>query len=307
MPHDHHHQIDPKAGDFRVALAIAVNMGLTVAQVIGGILSGSLALIADALHNFSDAVALIIAFGARKISRRPADSVMTFGYGRVEVVAALVNYTTLAVLGIYLIYEGVMRLIDPQPVAGWVVVIIAALALLVDLATPLLTWSMSKHSVNIRAAFLHNLADAAGSVAVIVAGVAILLWDQTWVDPAVTLLIACYILWQVVREIGPVMRILMLGSPESPRIADVLDRLGTEPGVADIHHAHLWMMQEHEAALQAHIVVDAGQWGRADAIKARLKAIARERFGISHTTFEMECSRHACDAPATVGGQGDGY
>jgi len=302
MAHHHHHPIDPEAGDFRVALAIAVNLGLTLAQVIGGILSGSLALIADALHNFSDAVALIIAFAARKIARRPADAEMTFGYGRVEVVAALVNYTTLAVLGIYLVYEGVMRLIDPQPVAGWMVVIIAALALLVDLATAALTWSMSKDSVNIRAAFLHNLADAAGSVAVILAGVAILFWDQTWVDPAVTLLIAGYVLWQVAREIGPVLRILMLGSPRGIALADVLDRLGTEPGVTDIHHAHLWLMQEHEAALQAHIVVDAGRWGQADAIKARLKEIARDAFGISHTTFEMECSRHACDAPATVGG-----
>ena len=300
MPHDHHH-IAPDAGDFRVALAIAVNLVLTVAQVIGGILSGSLALIADALHNFSDAIALIIAFTARKIARRPADHSMTFGYGRVEVVAALINYTTLAVLGIYLVYEGVMRLIDPQPVAGWMVVIIAAVAVVVDLATAALTWSMSKHSVNIRAAFLHNLADAAGSVAVIVAGIAILLWDQTWVDPAVTLLIAGYILWQVMREIGPVMRILMLGSPRGIAISDVLARLAAEPGVSDIHHAHLWMMQEHEAALQAHIVVDAGQWGQADAIKARLKSVARDRFAISHVTFEMECSQHACDAPAKVG------
>lgn len=302
MPHDHHHHIDPEAGDARVAAAIGVNMLLTVAQVVGGVLSGSLALIADALHNFSDAIALIIAFFARRIARRPADAEMTFGYGRVEVVAALVNYTTLAVLGIYLVYEGVLRLIDPQPVAGWLVVIIAALALLVDLATAALTWSMSKDSVNIRAAFLHNVVDAAGSVAVILAGVAILLWDQTWVDPAVTLLIAGYILWQVAREIGPVIRILTLGSPRGIALGDVLARLGTEPGVADIHHAHLWMMQEHEAALQAHIVVDAGQWGCADAIKARLKTVARDAFGISHTTFEMECSHHACRAPSTVGG-----
>lgn len=301
MPHDHQH-IDPEAGDFRVALAIAVNLCLTVAQVIGGILSGSLALIADALHNFSDAIALIIAFTARKIARRPADHRMTFGYARVEVVAALVNYTTLAVLGIYLIYEGVMRLIDPQPVAGWVVVIIAGVALVVDLATAALTYTMSKDSVNIRAAFLHNVADAAGSVAVILAGVAILVWDQTWVDPAVTLMIASYLLWQVAREIGPVVRILMLGSPEGIQLAQVLDRFAEEPGVADVHHAHLWMMQEHEVAFQAHIVVDAGCWTQADAIKARLKSVAHDVFAITHTTFEMECSRHACDAPVLVGG-----
>ena len=118
MGHGHHHHVDPDAGDKRVFAAIAVNMILTVAQVVGGILSGSLALIADALHNFSDAVSLIIAFAARRIARRPRDEDMTFGYGRVEVVAALVNYTTLIVVGLYLLYEAALRFADPQPVGG---------------------------------------------------------------------------------------------------------------------------------------------------------------------------------------------
>ena len=115
--HRHHH-VDPDAGDARVFWAIAVNLGLTVTQVIGGIFAGSLALIADALHNFSDAVALIIAFAARKIARRPADGKMTFGYARAEVVAALVNYTTLIIVGLYLIYEAMLRFLDPAT-GGW--------------------------------------------------------------------------------------------------------------------------------------------------------------------------------------------
>lgn len=112
----HHSHIDLDAGDARIAWAVGVNMLLTVAQVVGGILSGSLALIADALHNFSDAISLIIAFWARKIARRPADAGMSFGYGRAEVVAALINYTTLIVLALYLVYEGVMRFLEPQRV-----------------------------------------------------------------------------------------------------------------------------------------------------------------------------------------------
>ena len=175
MPHGdhhghHHYHIDPDAGDTRLVWAVAVNVGLTVAQVIGGILSGSLALIADALHNFSDAISLIIAVLARRIARRPADAGMSFGYGRAEIVAALVNYTTLTVLALYLIYEGIMRALNPQPIDGWLVVWIAVAALVVDLATAALTLAMSRRSMNIRAAFLHNLADALGSVAVIVAG-----------------------------------------------------------------------------------------------------------------------------------------
>ena len=145
MPHDHGHvHIDPKSGDRRVSVAIWANALLTVAQIIGGILSGSLALIADALHNFSDMASLVIAFAARKIARRPPDSRMTFGYGRIEIVAALINYVTLILVGFYLIYEGGMRMIDPPEVAGWTVVILGIIALAVDLLTALLTWSMQE-------------------------------------------------------------------------------------------------------------------------------------------------------------------
>ncbi len=166
MPHDHGHaHIDPQSGDRRVSIAIWANGLLTVAQIVGGILSGSLALIADALHNFSDMASLVIAFFARKIARRPADKRMTFGYGRVEIVAALINYTTLILIGFYLIYEGGMRMIDPPEVQGWTVVILGGVALVVDTLTALLTYSMQKGSVNIRALFLHNLSDALASVA----------------------------------------------------------------------------------------------------------------------------------------------
>ena len=302
MGHGHHHHVDPDAGDRRVFAAIAVNVGLTVAQVVGGILSGSLALIADALHNFSDAVSLVIAFAARRIARRPRDEDMTFGYGRVEVVAALINYTTLIVIGLYLLYEAALRFADPQPVAGWMIVIVAGIALVVDVVTALLTYRMSKSSVNIRAAFLHNVADALGSVAVIVAGTLILLYDWRLVDPIVTVLIAGYILWQSAREIGPVIRILILGSPPYVETRQVLDAVREVDGVTDAHHAHFWQMDEHRAALDAHVVVAPGRWDEADAIKGRIKAVLRDRFAIEHTTLELECARHACNGAEPIGG-----
>lgn len=299
--HHHHHHVDPDAGDRRVALAVGVNLALTVAQVIGGILAGSLALIADALHNFSDAISLIIAFAARKIARRPSDASMTFGYGRVEVVAALINYTTLIVIGIYLAYEAVMRFLEPQGVDGWIVVIIAAVALVIDVVTALLTYALSKESVNIRAAFLHNVADALGSVAVIVAGSLILLYDWWLVDPLVTLLIAGYILWQAIAEIGGVIRILMLGSPPDIRTDAVIERMEAVEGVAGIHYAHFWQMNEHDNALDAHLVIDRGAWGHADDIKARVKTVLSDEFGIGHSTLELECSLHACDRADRIG------
>jgi len=299
--HHHHHHVDPGAGDRRVVLAIAVNLGLTLAQIAGGIVSGSLALIADAVHNFSDAISLVIAFAARKIARRPTDASMTFGYGRIEVVAALVNYTSLIVIGFYLIFEAVGRFLEPEGVDGWIVVIIAGIALAVDLATALLTWSLSRESVNIRAAFLHNVADALGSVAVIIAGTLILLYDWRLVDPIVTLMIAAYILWQSFAEIGPVIRILMNGSPADIAGPEVVARMLAVDGVRDVHHAHFWQMQEHESALDAHVVVEEGAWNRADAIKADVKALLAAEFGIAHSLIELECSRHACQGAQTFG------
>ncbi|KAA2311960.1 cation transporter [Puniceibacterium sp. HSS470] len=294
MPHDHGHaHIDPNSGDRRVAIAIWANGLLTVAQVVGGIFSGSLALIADALHNFSDMASLVIAFAARKIARRPADERMTFGYGRVEIVAALINYTTLIMIGFYLIYEGGMRMIDPPEVMGWTVVILGGIALVVDTLTAMLTYSMQKGSVNIRALFLHNLSDALASVAVIVGGTLIILNDMRWVDPAITIGIALYILYLSFTEIGAPIRALMLGSPPDIDGNDVVTAIQGVDGVVDVHHVHLWQMQEHAAALDCHIVVERERMGEADKIKENVKSVLHERFSIEHSTLEFEASDNA--------------
>lgn len=297
----HHHHIDPNSGDKRVFGAVVINLLLTFAQIIGGIFSGSLALIADAIHNLSDAIALVIAFAARKITRKAVSADMTFGYGRAEVVAALVNYTTLIVIGLYLIYESIFRFFDPQDVDGWLVVIIAGIALVIDIATALLTFRMSKDSVNIRAAFLHNLADALGSVGVIVAGSLIIWYDWRLIDPAISLLIAAYILWQAFSEIGESIRILMLGAPNEFDTNEVITHLKSVDGVTDIHHVHFWQMQEHQAAIEAHIVIEEGQWSRADEIKSVLKEQLRSTFKVEHSTLELECFEHQCTQSKVIG------
>lgn len=294
MPHDHGHaHIDPDSRDRRVAVAIWANALLTVAQIIGGILSGSLALIADALHNFSDMASLVIAFVARKIARRPADEKMTFGYGRIEIVAALINYTTLILIGFYLIYEGGMRMIDPPEVMGWTVVILGGIALVIDTLTAMLTYSMQKGSVNIRALFLHNLSDALASVAVIVGGTLIILYDMRWVDPAITIGIALYILYLSFTEIGGPIRTLMLGSPPDIDGAEVVNAIQTVDGVVEVHHVHLWQMQEHVAALDCHIVVERSRLNDAEKTKENIKAVLADRFSIEHSTLELEAKDNA--------------
>jgi cobalt-zinc-cadmium efflux system protein len=303
MAHDHAH-IDPESGDRKVSLAIWANALLTVAQIIGGILAGSLALIADALHNFSDMASLVIAFVARKIARRPADARMTFGYGRIEIVAALINYTTLILVGVYLIYEGGMRMIDPPQVAGWTVVILGGVALMVDTLTALLTYSMQKGSVNIRALFLHNLSDALASVAVIIGGTLIILYDLRWVDPAITIGFALYILYLALTEIGSPIRMLMLGSPPDMDAGAVVKAMTDVEGVRDVHHVHLWQMQEHEVALDCHVVLEGQDWTDLEVVKQAVKKRLADEFGIGHSSLEFETSGNSHKHAALFGHEG---
>jgi len=291
VSHEHVH-MPPETKDKRVAIAIWANGILTLAQVGGGIFAGSLALIADALHNFSDMAALVIAFAARKIARRPADSKMTFGYGRIEVVAALINYTTLIIIGLYLVYEGGMRIIDPPQIKGWWVVWLGGIALAVDALTALLTYSMQKDSVNIRALFLHNLSDALASVAVIIGGILILLYDLRWVDPAITIGIAGYILYLGLTEIGGTIRTLMLGSPVDIDTDAVILALSNIEGVIDLHHVHFWQMGEHDASLDAHVVIEKSAWDQLESTKYRIKQALEQEFNISHSTLEFEHPDH---------------
>ncbi len=303
MPHDHHHHPHhpglPETGDRRVLWAVVVNIVLTLVQIVAGVVSGSLAMIADAIHNLSDALSLVIAFAARRIARRPADADMTFGYGRAEVVAALVNYTTLIVIALYLAAEGVQRLFNPIEVEGWIVVVVASIAFVVDAVTALLIMRLSRDSVNMRAAFLHNMADALGSIAVIVAGVLILLYDWRLIDPILTLFIAAYILWHSAIGLRPVIRILMLASPDEPPLEEVLSALEGMPGVASVHHVHLWQMQEHEVSLDAHVVLD-GTKTPGD-LRAALRKMLADRFGINHGMIEIETAEESCAEAARIG------
>ena len=254
MDHVHHTGIE---NDRRLLAAVSVNVLLTLAQVIGGVISGSLSLIADALHNFSDAASLGIALFARKISRKPPDEFKTFGYKRAEIVAALINLTLLVVISLYLIYEAAWRLLEPQTITAWIVIFVATVALIVDTFTALITYSMSKGSMNMRAAFLHNLSDALVSVGVIISGGLILLYSWYWVDTLLTFAIAGFVLWQGLLMLPKTIHLLMEGTPANLSIETIKKRLETEDGVQNVHHIHLWHLDEDRIALEAHVVVKA--------------------------------------------------
>lgn len=305
----HHHSHGPLPpdtphGDRRLVFAVAVNVLLTVAQVIGGVVSGSLALVADAIHNLSDALALAIALVARRIARQPADDNHTYGHGRAEMVGALFNLAWLVFIGLFLIVEAIDRLIDPQPVEGWIVVIIAGIALAVDIATALLTWKMARTSMNIRAAFIHNLSDALASLGVIVGGALIIAYEWLFVDAVVTLVIAAYILGHAGIEIPRAIHILMQGVPDRIDVGDVIARLQDLEGVRDIHHVHIWHIDEHRLSLEAHVVIDRADMQRMETIKTAIKARLDAEFEIGHSTLEFEFPGRA-DAPLGTTTSGD--
>ena len=207
--HNHHLSVDNK-----LSWAAGINIILTIAQIIAGVFSGSLALIADALHNLSDAAAMVLALVARKISRRHADDKRTYGYKKVEPLAAFTNFITLIVIGLWLAYEALTRFFMPQTIDGWIVVWVAGLAILINGATAWLTFKDSKNSQNIRAAFIHNLTDMFSSVGVVVAGICILMFGWTWIDPLMTLIISGYVLWYAIKDLPKICNILIDGVPD---------------------------------------------------------------------------------------------
>lgn len=288
MSHSHHHHHPPEAGENRLIWALMINLLLTLVQIGGGLISGSLALVADALHNLSDAGSLGVALVARRIARRPADEHRTFGYQRAELIGALINLTTLILIGLYLIFEAVTRYFHPQPIEGWLVIYIGGFALIVDLVTALLTYALSKHSLNIRAAFLHNVADALGSVAVIVAGSLILLYGWTIADLICTLLIAAYVLYHGWSEMGQTIRILMQSTPLDIDLAELIHTLESIDGVKSVHHVHVWEIDERRRSLEAHVVIDLDSASQIEEIKRKLKHRLADRYRVFHSTLEFE-------------------
>jgi cobalt-zinc-cadmium efflux system protein len=296
MAHDHSHShADPSLSDGRLVASIALNLLLTVVQVVAGIVSGSLSLAADALHNFSDCGALVIALVARRVARRPSDLTRTFGYRRAEIIGALVNLTVLIVVGLYLVYEAVARLVEPREIEGWIVVGVASFAFVVDVLTAALLWAMSRGNLNLRAAFMHNVSDALASLGVILAGTAILLWDAYWTDAVLTLVIAGYILWQSYPMMLRTMHILMESVPPDIDVEALIAELETIPDVEEVHEVHVWEIDEEHRAMEAHIVVDSAEHAKWTAIKQEVKIRLHERFNISHSTIELEYKHEACD------------
>jgi cobalt-zinc-cadmium efflux system protein len=286
LHHGHNHH--SKDSDRNLFVAIILNVLLSVSQIIGGIISGSLSLIADALHNFSDAASLCIALFARTVSRRPPDTLKTFGYQRADTIAALINLTLLIVIGLYIAYEGVIRLANPQQVTGWIIILVAGIALIIDVFTAMITHRISKNNMNMRAAFLHNLSDALSSVSVIIAGVLIILFEWYWTDTVLTFMISAFVLWQGITMLPKTIHLLMEDTPIGLSLEDIKLCMNEVSGVENIHHLHVWNLDENRIALEAHVVMMVSELKEVKVIKDEIKSKLKNKFNITHSTLEFE-------------------
>ena len=286
--HQGHHHDTRDVGTFRLVLAVGLNLLITAAEFVAGVMAGSLALLADAAHNLSDAASLGISLFARRVSGKEADQRRTFGYQRAEIIGAFVNLITLVAIALFLMKEAIERALNPRPIDGQLMIIVASIALAANVATAFLLHSSSQHSLNIRSAFVHIVADALASVAVIVAGGLVLAYDWGWVDPLLTGLISVYILAQSYSMLRQTVRILMESAPAGFDFDAMVTALRAHPDVDDVHHVHVWQLDEHRTAAEAHVVIQKRDLEAMERIKTDLKDVLQGQFDVEHSTLEFE-------------------
>jgi cobalt-zinc-cadmium efflux system protein len=291
MGHYHKQHHEPVISGRNLLIATILNFVITVAEVIGGILSNSLALLSDALHNFSDGIAVLIAFIANKVSKRPSDTRRTFGYKRIEILAAFFNAIILIVIIIYLFYESVLRLYEPEPIKGLIMMVVAIIGLLANLLAVLLLRKDSKVNLNVRSAYLHLLGDTLSSVAVIIGGVLIYFFETFWVDPLITILVGIYLIretWTVLKE---TVDILMQSTPSSIDLGKVQLELEKLDSIKNIHHVHIWSLSDSMIHFECHVDLDKDlHVSRTEKLLRQMEEILHDKFDIHHTTIQVEYS-----------------
>ncbi len=249
MAHHHHHD----TGGKNLGITILLNIGITVAQVIGGIISGSMALLSDAAHNFSDVLALIISWIAKRLTGKEQTLSRTFGYKRAEIFAAFINSSTLIIIAVILATEAVERLINPQPVTAGIVIWLAGLSIILNGLSVLLIKKGSKESINIKSAYLHLFTDMLTSVAVLMGGFAMKYLNWYRLDGILSIAIAAYLIYSSWEIFADTLKIMMQFTPKSVDLKKIALQIQSVEGIKNIHHIHAWQLDEHEIIFEAHV------------------------------------------------------
>lgn len=295
--HKHIEHSSDEISSKNLLITVLLNLIITIGEFIGGILSGSLALLSDALHNAGDTFSIAISFIAKKISGRKATNQKTFGYKRIEILSALFNATTLIAIAIFLISEAVERIQEPKAIEAGIMLWVAVLGLIANLVGAFLLHRHSHASLNIKSAYLHLIGDTISSVAVIAGAIIIQLFDITWIDPVITILVSIYLIiesWKIIKQST---NILMQAAPGEIEIEAIKNYIKEIDQITDIHHIHIWNLDDKTIFLEAHLLFKNDlPLSQVDKIRGQIERELKLKFGISHLTLQSECL--VCPNPA---------
>ena len=279
----------PADASGRLLLSVFLNGLITLVEFTGGILSNSLALVSDAIHNLSDTLALFMAWIAHRIGKRRPDHRRTFGYQRFGILSAFINASVLSGVSIYLIYEAVLRFLEPEPVKSNLMLVIALTGLVANLLSMLFLHRDSKQSLNVRAAYLHLLGDTLSSVGVVAGAILMHYLPIYWIDPLLTVVISVVIIRQAYGILRASVEILMQSTPPHIDLEEICKCIGQIEQVRNLHHVHCWQLQDQDVLFEAHVetrrdmpVSESGQ------LRSEIERVLREQFGITHATLQVE-------------------
>lgn len=293
--HSHHHDLNGR----NLFISILLNIIITTAQVIGGLISGSLALLSDALHNFSDVMSLIISLVANKLVKQKASLKRTFGYKRAEILAAFINAASLIIVAIFLIFEAIERFQNPQEIGSNLVIWLSVIAILGNGFSVLLLRGNADDNMNMKSAYLHLLTDMMASVAVLIGGLLMKFYQIWWIDSVLTFAIAVYLIvmgWNLLKDS---FKVLMLFTPESTSVKAIVDDIQAIEVVKNVHHVHIWQLNEDEIHLEAHIDFNKDiSLSEFDVILNTIEELVYHKYDINHINIQPEFGK--CDAKDVI-------
>ncbi len=294
-----HHHSNPGISEKNLLAAVFMNFAITAAEIAGGIISGSLALLSDAVHNLGDGLAVMLAYVAHRISKRKSNARKTFGYKRVEILAAFLNSVILAAICIFLVYEAIERFRNPAPVKGAVMFFVAAVGLAANLIAVVLLRPDSRKNINIKAAYLHLLGDTLSSLVVIAGGILIWKFGIYWIDPFITILISLYILRETYLLLKDSFDILMQSSPRELDLEAIKKEVEKIDGISNIHHVHAWSLNDRQIHFEGHIDLSEDiPVSKTDALRRQVSRMLHEKFLVEHVTLQMEFG--CCDETGMI-------
>ncbi|HZH70660.1 MAG TPA: cation diffusion facilitator family transporter [Flavobacteriaceae bacterium] len=288
MGHHHHHKSADVKGS-NLLISIILNVLITITQVVGGLISGSLALLSDALHNFSDVLSLVISYIANKLAKKEASPKRTFGYKRAEIIAAFINAATLVIIAVILIIEAIHRFSDPQEIESELVIWMALLGILVNGFSVLLIKKDAEKNMNMKSAYLHLITDMAASVAVLAGGLLMKFYETWWVDSVLTFAIAIYLIFVGYDLLKKSFNVLMLFTPEDVKITEITKAVEALENIKSIHHIHIWQLNEDEVHLEAHLEFTKNiTLSEFNFVQEEIEELLYHKFNINHITIQPE-------------------